>query len=85
MALDPLDDCFSEMTRAGVEPAIATRVISALRSRWGGAQCYVRKGGAEREEAIRRGIEDGRPAAELASVVGVHVSTIRRRRSRWLD
>lgn len=81
---DPLDDALELLAAHGVDDHLSRRIITELRSRWGGSQIYLRKRGRECTDIIRHGLEQGQPVETIARAAGVHPATIRRRRSSWL-
>jgi FixJ family two-component response regulator len=81
--VDPIHDAVLALIDAGLDAAEVTRVLGAVRQRWQG-QCYVRTRDPITDEEINRRIAAGEPARRIAKDTGVHVTTIVRRRSRWL-
>jgi AraC-like DNA-binding protein len=82
---DPVATMAAELRRLGVDHAAIRAACEATRAQWGGGQAYIRAVDREArdqriEDLLNRGVSAGRIARE----VGVHPSTIRRRRSKWL-
>lgn len=82
--MDILTDTADRLIAMGVDAVLVRRVMSDVRLCWAG-QIYVPKSDPAREEQIRHALDAGHPPREVARRIGVSVSTIKRRRSRWLD
>ena len=83
MPVDPLDDALQSLLAAGLDADTCRRVLRVVRKRWVG-QCYVRSRDPGIDEVIRAGIEAGETSERVARRAGVSISTIKRRRSKWL-
>lgn len=81
--VDPIHDAELALIAAGLDRAIIRRVLAQVRCRWAG-DVYVRARDPEIDTEIRARLEAGEPPVQIAHRVGVHRSTITRRRSRWL-
>jgi DNA-binding NarL/FixJ family response regulator len=82
---DVLADVSDALIAEGVDVAIVRRVLVQVRTRWAGERVYIRQSGPEREAEIRMRIQAGEHLDHIARKAGVSPSTVRRRRSSWLD
>lgn len=80
---DPLADAADSLIAAGLDPETVRAVLRAVRHRWAG-QTYIKSKDPDRDAEIMERLQRGEPTERIARSVGVHPSTIRRRRSRWL-
>lgn len=80
---DPLHDAALALVAAGLDQRTVARVLSAVRQRWQG-QVYIRSRDPLRDAEIDRRIAAGEPAQSIARDTGLHVTTVVRRRARWL-
>jgi DNA-binding NarL/FixJ family response regulator len=82
---DPVSFVAAAMLRNDVDPEIVRRVTTDARKAFGGSRVYVKALDREtRDREIRRLLELGASPAAIARHVETSVSTIHRRRSRWL-
>ena len=81
---DVVDDLRRLALTLGVEPATARTLADELRKRWAG-QVYIRSRDDQAiDERISKALADGSDLQAVARLAGVSVSTVKRRRSRWL-
>ena len=80
---DPLHDAALALIGAGLDADVVQRELAAVRHRWSG-QTYIRARDPASEAEIERRLAAGEHPREIARQVGVHRTTIVRRRSRWL-
>lgn len=81
--VDPLHDVELALLDAGVDPGILRRELAKVRHRWQG-QVYIRSRDPALDAEIARRLQAGDHPQQIAKHVGVHRTTIVRRRSRWL-
>lgn len=85
MAVDILHDIEIVLIDAGVQREVVRQSLAVVRQRWGGGSAYIpKRDSAAIDDQIQNGIAAGVPPDDLARKIGIHASTIRRRRSRWL-
>jgi len=85
MAPDLVQFIELELRKRGVEPSICRSVSAAARAQFGGAAVYVRAIDRETRDARAEELTRlGASARTVAREVGVHPSTIRRKKSGWL-
>jgi GrpB-like predicted nucleotidyltransferase (UPF0157 family) len=84
MAVDALADMADALIAAGLEVVVVRRVAREVRTRWGGADCYIHSiDRAARDETAREALARGASIQEAARAAECSPSTIRRRRSEW--
>ena len=85
MVPDPVSVMEEELRRRGVENETTRQVAAVIRAQFGGAAVYVRANDRETRDARAEELTRlGASARTVAREVGVHPSTIRRKKSGWL-
>ena len=85
MAPDVVSFIEGELRKRGVEPSVCRAVSAAARAEFGGGSHYVRALDREtRDEKAAELVRLGASARTVAKAVGMHASSVRRKRSSWL-